>query len=121
MLPEESQITESVLAGSGTHLSYPVLVPPLPCSTSVLSILQSLHSDLCGTVVSKARQTRFIVSHQPISQFGCEQVVIIHYSLLANAICTRQVYGAMAIKSGCVTAWKAIMTVEAAGLGGSGC
>ena len=43
-----------------------------------------------------------------------------HYSLLANAIYTWQIYGATAIKSGRVIAWKAIMTVEAAGLRGSG-
>ena len=30
-------------------------------------------------------------------------------------------YGAKAIKSGHVTAWKAIMTVEVAGLRGCGC
>ena len=41
-------------------------------------------------------------------------------SLLANSIYARQINGATAIKSGCVTAWKAIMTVEAAGLKGSG-
>ena len=44
-------------------------------------------------------------------------MVIIRYSLLANA---RQIYGAMAIKSVRVIARKAIMTVEAAGLSGSG-
>ena len=43
-----------------------------------------------------------------------------HYLLLANAIYTRQIYGATTIKSGCVTAWKAIMVVEAAGLSGIG-
>ena len=36
-----------------------------------------------------------------------------NYSLLANATTTLQIYSAMAIKSGCVIAWKAIMTVEA--------
>ena len=30
----------------------------------------------------EARQTRLIVSHQPLTQFVCGQVVIIHYSLL---------------------------------------
>ena len=69
---------------------------------------------------NKARQTRVIVSHQPHSQFACGGTVIIHYSLLANAVYTRQIYGAMTIKSGRVIAWKAIMTVEAAGLRGSG-
>ena len=39
-------------------------------------------------------------------------MVIIRYSLLAN--------GDKGIKSGCVIAWKVIMTVEAAGLRGSG-
>ena len=38
-----------------------------------------------------------------------------HYSLLANAVYTRQIYHATAIESGRVIAWKAIMTVEAAG------
>ena len=47
--------------------------------------------------------------------------MIIHYSLLANAIYTQQIYGATAIKSGHVIAWKAIVTVEAAGLRESGC
>ena len=40
-----------------------------------------------------------------------------HYSLLANA---RKIYGATAIKSVRVIARKTIMTVEAAGLSGSG-
>ena len=61
---------------------------------------------------NKARQTRFIVSHQPLSRFACGRMVIIHYSLLANAVYTRQIYCAMTIKSGCVVAWKAIMTVR---------
>ena len=45
-----------------------------------------------------------------------------HYSLFitSKAVYTRQIYGATAIKSGRLIAWKAIMTVEAAGLGGSG-
>ena len=43
-----------------------------------------------------------------------------HYLLLANAIYTRQIYGATAVKSGHVIAWKAIMTVEAVGLRGCG-
>ena len=61
---------------------------------------------------NKARQTRFIVSRQPLTQIACGQVVIICYSLLANIhsvnLCGR------------VIAWKAIMTVEAAGLKGTG-
>ena len=32
-----------------------------------------------------------------------------HYSLLANATYTRQIYGTTVIKSGRVIAWKAIM------------
>ena len=46
-----------------------------------------------------------------------------HYSLLAYRIhmYTRQIYSTTAIKSGCVIAWKAIMTVEVAGLRRSGC
>ena len=40
-----------------------------------------------------------------------------HYSLLANA---RQIYGATAIKSVRVIARKTTMTIEAAGLSGSG-
>ena len=35
--------------------------------------------------------------------------------IASNATYTRQICGAMAIKSGHVIAWKAIMTVEAAG------
>ena len=38
-----------------------------------------------------------------------------HYSFLTNAMYTQQMYGATAVKSGCVIAQKAIMTVEAAG------
>ena len=38
-----------------------------------------------------------------------------HYSLLTNAMYTQQMYGAMAVKSGCVIARKAIITVEVAG------
>ena len=43
-----------------------------------------------------------------------------HYSLLANAVYTWQIYGAMAVKSGRSIVWKAIMTVDAAGFRGSG-
>ena len=35
---------------------------------------------------------------------------------LANAIYARQIYGAMAIKRGCVIVWKVIMTAEVTGL-----
>ena len=70
---------------------------------------------------TKARQTRFIVSHQPPSRFTCKRAVTIHYLLLANAIYVRQIYGSTTIKNGHVNAWKAIMTVEVAGLRGSGC
>ena len=52
-----------------------------------------------------ARQTRFIVSHQPLTRFACGRAVI-YYLLLPNAT---------ASKNGCVIAWQAIMTVEAAG------
>ena len=48
---------------------------------------------------------------------------ITHYSLLANAKYIQQIYGALAItnKSGCIIAWKEIMTAEeVAGLRGSG-
>ena len=69
---------------------------------------------------SKARQTGFIVSHQPPTRFTCGRAVIIHYSLPANAIYTRQIYSATAIKGGRVIARKAIMTLEAAGLRRSG-
>ena len=37
----------------------------------------------------KARHTRFIVLHQSLTQFVCEQAVIIYYSLLASAIYIR--------------------------------
>ena len=53
----------------------------------------------------------------------CRRGVIVHYSLLANAKYIQQICGALAItnKSGCVIAWKAIMTAEeVAGLRGSG-
>ena len=43
-------------------------------------------------IVNKARQTRFIVSHQPLIQFACGGVVIIliiHYSLLAKTVYAR--------------------------------
>ena len=66
--------------------------------------LKELHVALDLT---KARQTRFIV-------FASATFLICmwaggHYSLLADAT---------AIKSGCVIAWKAIMTVQMAGLRG---
>jgi len=51
----------------------------------------------------------------------CWQAVIIRYLLLANCIYTQQIYGVIAIKSGHVIAWKAIIAVEAAGLKESGC
>ena len=57
-------------------------------------------------------------------RFVCGWEVVIHYSLLPNAMYAWQIYTvhAAAIKSGRVTAWKVIMTVdhEAAGLRGSG-
>ena len=43
-----------------------------------------------------------------------------HDSLFITTIYTWQIYDAMAIKSGRVIGWKVIMTVEAAGLKGSG-
>ena len=45
---------------------------------------------------------------------------IIYYLLLANTRYTQQICGATAIKSGRVFARKVIMTVEVAGLRGSG-
>ena len=63
----------------------------------------------------KARQTRFLVSHQPLTRFASGRAVIIHYSLLANAICTQQIYGVTAIKVG-VSLLGRRMTVDAAGL-----
>ena len=42
------------------------------------------------------------------------------YSILVSGIYTRQIYGTTVIKSGCVIAWKVMMTVETAGLRGSG-
>ena len=66
----------------------------------------------------EARQTRFILSHQLYFLILCvgRQLFNISewYIHLAN------LYGTTAIKSGCVIAWKVIMTVEAAGLRGSG-
>jgi len=52
------------------------------------------------------------------SRFACGQAVIILLS--ANAIYTWQIYGPTTIKSGRVIVWKAIMTVEAAGLNKAG-
>ena len=39
--------------------------------------------------------------------------VIIHYS---NAICTQHIYSTTAIKNGHIIVWKAIMTIEVAGV-----
>ena len=64
---------------------------------------------------SKARQTRFVVTHQLLTRFACGWAVIIHYS---NTTYTWQIYSIMSIKSGHVTAWKAIMTTAVAGLRG---
>ena len=61
----------------------------------------------------------FHISH--LLKFACGRTVIIHYSLLANAIYTQQMCSTTAIKSRHVIAWKLIMTVDAAGLRGSGC
>ena len=69
-----------------------------------------------SNAAGKARQTRFIVLHQSLTRFACGWVVIIHDSLLAYAIYTRQIHGT----SQCVIACKVIMTVEVAGLRGSG-
>ena len=65
------------------------------------------------------RQARSIVSHQPRTRFACRWAVVIHYLLVANAVYARQIYSATPIKCRGVTAWKAIMRVEAAGLKGS--
>ena len=56
----------------------------------------------------KARQSRFFVSHQPLTRLACGWVVIIHYLLLTNAIYTWQIYSSTAIKSGRVIVRKAI-------------
>ena len=53
-----------------------------------------------GQVLHKARQTSFIVLHQPLTRFVCERAVIIPFSLLANAIYIRQIYGALTLKVG---------------------
>ena len=54
-----------------------------------------------ATEVLNAQKAGQIISHQPLTRFACRQAVIIHYSLLANAIYTRQISGATAIKSMC--------------------
>ena len=59
----------------------------------------------------KARQTRFIALYQPLSS------ICVHGSKRYTYI--RQIYSTMAIKSGCVIAWMAIMTIEEAGLKGN--
>ena len=60
---------------------------------------------------------QFIISHHRI----CVLAGSLYYSLLANTIYNRQIYGATTIKNGRVIAWKVIMTVKAAGLRRSGC
>ena len=65
----------------------------------------------------KAKQTEYIVLHQPLSRFACKCAAIIH--LLAN-LYTLGKSISMATKSGHIIAWKAIMTVEAADFRGSG-
>ena len=69
----------------------------------------------------KARQTRFSVSHQPLTQFvywvGGHYLL---FFLAANVTYTWQIYSVTAIKSGRIVARKAIMTVEAVGLRESG-
>ena len=71
------------------------------CMKSLAKHAVHLHMQ-AHKILSKARQTRYIVSHQP---FTCMRAVIIHYLLLTNAIYSKQIYGAMPIKSGCVIAW----------------
>ena len=67
------------------------------------------------------RQTRFIVSHQPLDLI-CVWVGS-YYSLL-NFVASKlnnyawQTYGATAINSGYIITWNVIMTVEVAGLKG---
>ena len=71
-------------------------------------------SGLYSKLETVARQSRSIVSYQPLNSI-CVQVGG-HYLLLAYAIHVWQIYGITAIESGHVPVWKAIMTVEAAGL-----
>ena len=78
------------------------MVKPIAC----------VHARICYSVSQHVRHT---VLHQALA---CGWAVIVRYSLLANA---RQIYGAKSTKSGCVIAWKLVMTVEVAGLGGSRC
>ena len=55
---------------------------------------------------------QFVISHHRI----CVLAGSLYYSLLANTIYNRQIYGATTIKNGRVIVWKVIMTVKAAGL-----
>ena len=79
------------LNGMDCCLLFPVV------SVRLLMVSEHRWLTLC---IGKARQTRFIISHQPLTRFACGRAVIIHYSLLANAICTQRIYGVTAIKVG---------------------
>ena len=50
--------------------------------------------------INKARQTRFIVLHQPLSQYVCGWVVISHYLLPANTIYNKQIMALRPLKVG---------------------
>ena len=73
-----------------------------------------IYSNTGAIWLPKARQSRLIVPHQPLTRFACRQAVIFYYYLLL--VHTQQIYSTTAIKSGCVMAWGATMTIEAASL-----
>ena len=92
------------------------------------NVIHSLVSVLCGHHFSyqtccrhvSAKARLILLFHLSHIYSICMQAGS-HYSLLTNAMYTQQMYGAMVVKSGCVFAQKAIMTVEAAGFNqGSG-
>ena len=92
------------------------------CIYEISILLSMLFISIClkwGTKHTKTRvrpgKLHLLFHISPFTQFAHVQAVIIHYSLLTNAVYTQQIYGTMAIKSGCVIAWKVIMTVEGAG------
>ena len=74
--------------------------------------LHTFETNVYSSDDSKARQTRFIVSHQPLFKFVCEWVVIIHYQQMFYRT------GKLQHFNWHVIACKAIMTDEAASFRG---
>ena len=74
--------------------------------------ISELYQDFSGMC------TRFQVRPGKLDLLFCISHLL---DLLANVVYTWQIYSTTSVKSGCGIVWKAIMTVEAAGLRGSGC